>query len=782
MPSNHVVPPNHELADQSASWRPTLAFLRYAIVTIVVGSACYVTAVLAFTPEHLGRAYGPMVMILVALAAAWLLRKERTEPAILLLVCGIWLIIFGIAIFRGGVKVPIYYAHPLLVFLLGWLVSARAAAMTAGLTVAGTIGLVLAEAWGWLPQVVLAPSALHGIVQIFIIVLATAMVNYLVQAYRRQLDAVRRTNEVLRQSELKFATAFASSPVTVSIATLEEGRILEVNPNFERDFGWSRAEVLGRTAVEVGLWQASGQRAEFSDLLRRQGRVVNYETMWLHKNGSLRQISVSGVIVDIDGASCILAYTTDITERKEAEEQIQRLAFYDPLTSLPNRRLLMDRLGHAMAACVRHQQTGALLFIDLDNFKTLNDTHGHDKGDLLLKEVASRLMDCVREGDTVARLGGDEFVVMLEDLSGKPDEAARQAEVVGRKVLATLNEHYDIAPLRVHSTPSVGITLFGAQHENIEEPIKRADLAMYQAKSAGRNTLRFFDPRMQAMVSARAEMERDLRLALQLGQFSLHFQPQVQRAGEVCGVEALLRWQHPQRGAVPPGEFIPVAEETGLILPLGDDILRQACEQLARWADQPDMAHLTLSVNVSPRQFQQDNFVARVLGVLDRTGAPAQQLKLELTESLLITNVDEVIAKMDAIKARGVGFSLDDFGTGYSSLSYLKRLPLDQLKIDQGFVRDILVDPNDAAIARMVVVLAESLGLEVMAEGVETPEQQQALQAQGCHAYQGYLYSHPLPVEEFEALARQPGWPLLPGRAPRAAAGPAPGQPHGQQA
>ena len=307
----------------------------------------------------------------------------------------------------------------------------------------------------------------------------------------------------------------------------------------------------------------------------------------------------------------------------------------------------------------------------------------------------------------------------------------------------------------------MGITLFGAQHENIEEPLKRADLAMYQAKSAGRNTIRFFDPRMQAMVSARAALERDLRQALQLEQFSLHFQPQVQRGGLVSGVEVLLRWSHPERGMVPPGEFIALAEDTGLIIALGEDILQQACRQLALWAGQPAMAHLTLSVNVSPRQFQQDNFVELVLAVLERTGAPPQRLKLELTESLLIANIDDVITKMDAIKARGVGFSLDDFGTGYSSLSYLKRLPLDQLKIDQSFVRDILVDPNDAAIARMVIVLAESLGLEVMAEGVETIAQQQALHGQGCHAYQGYLYSRPLPLEEFERLALRPGWPII---------------------
>jgi diguanylate cyclase (GGDEF)-like protein/PAS domain S-box-containing protein len=759
--SRTPTPEVRELADSSQSWQPTRAFLRYAIVTIVGGSACYVAAVLGFTPEHVARTYGPIVLTALALFAAWLLRRGQVQAAIVLLASGIWLIILVVAIFRGGIKVPIYYAHPLLVFLLGWLVSARAAALTAGLTVASTIGLVIADARGWLPQVVPSPPALHGIVQIFIIVQAAAMVIYLVRAYRRQLDAVQHTNAVLRQSELKFATAFASSPVAVSIATLDEGRIIEVNANFERDFGWSRAEVQYQTAVEIGLWTDPTHRIEFADLLRRHGRVVNYEAVWHHKNGSLRNVSISGVIIELDDVPYILAYTTDITERKAAEEQIQRLAFYDPLTGLPNRRLLMDRLSHAMAACIRHQQTGVLLFIDLDNFKTLNDTYGHDKGDLLLKQVATRLSGCVREGDTVARLGGDEFVVMLEDLSGKPDEAARQAEIVGRKVLAALNEHYAIPPLRFHSTPSIGITLFGAQHENIEEPLKRADLAMYQAKSAGRNTIRFFDPRMQAMVAERAVMERDLRQALQQDQFTLHLQPQVQQGGRVCGAEALLRWRHPERGMVPPADFIPLAEDTGLILPLGERILEQACRQLALWAGRPELAHLTLSVNVSPRQFQQDNFVAQVLAALERTGAPPQRLKLELTESLLIANVDDVITKMDAIKARGVGFALDDFGTGYSSLSYLKRLPLDQLKIDQGFVRDILVDPNDAAIARMVIVLAESLGLEVMAEGVETLEQQQALQAQGCQAYQGFLYSRPLPLEAFEQLTRRPGWPVL---------------------
>ncbi|MCZ8293449.1 MAG: EAL domain-containing protein [Hylemonella sp.] len=719
-------------------------------------------------PQYSTLAWGQLAMSAVALVGAWLLRRKQYQAAVIWMASGVWVTITGIALFHDGVRTPIYFAHPIVVIFLGWVVGTRAAIVTVVLTSATTIGFIVADALGWLSAVAPTPPLLHGIVQVFVLLLSAALVIYLVQAYRERLEQMQRANseiaranEVLRQSELKFATAFASSPVAASIVTVEDGRVLAVNENFQRDFGWARTEMEGRQVKEVGLWLDPQLRQQWAEMLRRQGRTLNFETVWRHKNGALRNVSIAGELIDLDGVACILAYITDITARKAAEEQIQRLAFFDPLTNLPNRRLLMDRLEQAMSACTRHQRLGALLFIDLDNFKTLNDSYGHDKGDLLLKQVGARLVEVVRDGDTVARLGGDEFVVMLEDLSGDAMEAATQAESVGRKLSQSLNESYDIRPLSFHSTPSIGITLFGTEHESIEEPIKRADLAMYQAKAAGRNTLRFYDPRMQAMVAARAALERDLRLALQLDQFVLHYQPQVQRGGLVTGVEALLRWHHPERGLVPPGQFIALAEETGLIVPLGEHVLDMACEQLARWAGQPGVAHLTLSVNVSPRQFQQDNFVQQVLNALARTGAPAQRLKLEITENLLIANVDEVIAKMALLKSRGVGFSLDDFGTGYSSLSYLKRLPLDQLKIDQGFVRDILVDANDAAIARMVIVLAESLGLEVMAEGVETAEQQQALHAQGCHAYQGYLYSRPLPSEAFEQLAQQPGWPIL---------------------
>jgi diguanylate cyclase (GGDEF)-like protein len=440
-----------------------------------------------------------------------------------------------------------------------------------------------------------------------------------------------------------------------------------------------------------------------------------------------------------------------------ATEKIKKLAFYDPLTSLPNRRLLLILLERTLAASSRHQRNGALLFIDLDNFKVLNDTLGHDKGDLLLQQVAQRLSACIREGDTVARLGGDEFVVMLKDLSENPQEAAKDAKTVGENILVALNQIYQLAGYEHNCSASIGVTLFADRHGTIDDLLKQADLAMYQAKAAGRNSLRFFDPEMQAQIMARAVMESDLREAILKDEFHLYYQVQVAGERRLTGAEALVRWEHPQRGIVLPAEFIPLAEETGMILALGNWVLESACTQLAIWATRPEMAHLTVAVNVSARQLHHSDFVNQVLAVLERTGAKPHRLKLELTESLLISNVEDVIAKMTALKARGVGFSMDDFGTGYSSLSYLKRLPLDQLKIDQSFVRDILIDPNDAAIAKMIVALADSLGLAVIAEGVETEAQRDCLALMGCHTHQGYLFSRPLPLAEFEEYVKRGG-------------------------
>jgi diguanylate cyclase (GGDEF)-like protein/PAS domain S-box-containing protein len=465
---------------------------------------------------------------------------------------------------------------------------------------------------------------------------------------------------------------------------------------------------------------------------------------WMHGLGK--------VTYDDQGNPISLIGTVqDITERKLALEQIQSLAFFDPLTGLPNRRLLMDRLHQALAASLRHRQRGALMLIDLDNFKTLNDTHGHNQGDLLLQQVAARLKDCVRDGDSVARLGGDEFVVMLEDLSENALQAATQAAMVAEKILTRLGEGYDLGS-RAHScTSSIGIALFGDLVEAPDTLLMRSDLAMYRAKDAGRNTLCFYDPQMQVEITARVVLEEDLRAAIQQKQFSIHYQSQVNGQQQVTGVEALLRWQHPLRGLVPPVEFIPKAEKIGLILPLGLWVLESACRQLALWADRPQTAQLTMAVNVSVSQFHDSDFVDKVLATLKRTGARAELLKLELTESLLVANVDDIVLKMNVLRRAGIRFSLDDFGTGYSSLSLLKRLPLDQLKIDQSFVRNILSDPNDAAIAKMVIVLASTMGVQVIAEGVETIEQRDLLATLGCDNYQGYLFSRPLPIQEFEA-------------------------------
>jgi diguanylate cyclase (GGDEF)-like protein len=471
--------------------------------------------------------------------------------------------------------------------------------------------------------------------------------------------------------------------------------------------------------------------------------------------GLFMQASLFGVMSIVSAAGLWLLqrrYRDQFKERRSADRQIRKLAFFDQLTSLPNRILLMDRLRQCATSSDRSGSHGAILFIDLDNFKVLNDTLGHDMGDLLLKLVGERLGACLRAVDTVARLGGDEFVVMLTELSADEREAAVQVQAVGSKLVAALSQPYELNGVPYRSTSSIGATLFKGTGTPTDDLLKQADLAMYKAKADGRNAFRFFDPSMLAVMMERTALESDLREAVRGGHLLLHYQAQVVGDGRITGVEALARWPHPRRGMVSPAQFIPLAEETGLILPLGQWVLRTACSQLAAWADRPETAHLTIAVNVSAHQFGQPDFVDQVLATLRETGASPHRLKLELTESLLVANVGQLIEKMSALKAQGVGFSLDDFGTGYSSLAYLKRLPLDQLKIDQSFVRDVLTDPNDASIARTIIALAQSLNLGVIAEGVETAAQRDFLAASGCHSYQGYFFSRPLPLKDFERL------------------------------
>jgi len=570
----------------------------------------------------------------------------------------------------------------------------------------------------------------------------------------RDVTARHKSQEQLRLLESSIARLNDIVIITEAGPFSAPGpRIVFVNEAFERRTGYTPEEVLGRTPRL--LQGPATQRAEL-DRIRaamEQWQPARVDLINYKKNGEpfWVDLEVSPVWDHERKLTHWVAVGRDITERKTAEEKIQYLAFYDPLTRLPNRQLLLDRLQRALSDHDRPRE-GALMFIDLDNFKVLNDTLGHQKGDLLLQQVAERLRSCVARGDTVARLGGDEFVILLENSGHKPLQPAEGARIVSERILAKLGEPYLLSGYLHHSTCSIGVTLFGRAPWSVSELLKQADLAMYQAKNAGRNTVRFFDPEMQAVVTANATLATDLRQAWREGQFLLDYQPQVGADGRMTGVEALLRWRHPHRDIVMPSHFIPTAEDTSLIIPIGGWVLEQACAQLAEWAKRDDRKHLSIAVNVSVRQFRDPEFVDEVMRAIERAGIVPHKLKLELTESLLADGIEVTVAKMGSLKEMGVTLSLDDFGMGYSALSYLKRLPLDQLKIDREFVKDILTDENDAAIARTIIGLAQSLGLGVIAEGVETQAQRAFLAQQGCHEYQGYLFCKPLPIGELEAF------------------------------
>ncbi|UCU98285.1 putative bifunctional diguanylate cyclase/phosphodiesterase [Acidovorax radicis] len=576
----------------------------------------------------------------------------------------------------------------------------------------------------------------------------------MVRTFADVSDYVRVEKE-LRESEARFRSLSDLSSDWYWEHDAE-GRFVQLAGDLSVN-GIPLSDVLGHTRWELGaLNMTDADWAVHRAVLASHQPFRDLELQRERPDGSLHWISVSGVPV-FDDSGALRGYRgvgRDITERKQVEIQIERLAFYDALTGLPNRRLLVDRLQHATLAVARARNQGALLFIDLDNFKDLNDTLGHDTGDQLLLQVARRLKACVRESDTVARFGGDEFVVLVEGLSADTPQASAEAALVASHIATTLGKPYALGDLSHHSTPSIGIALFGQQACTVDELLKQADLAMYQAKAAGRNTQRFFDPDMQIAASHRAALEADLRRGLHDKELVLFYQPIVDGKGRLQGAEALVRWRHPRRSMVSPAEFIPLAEQTGLILPLGQWVLEAACAQLVAWSRSALTRDFFLSVNVSVRQFRQPDFVACVLGALDATGANPERLKLELTESLLMADVEDIIARMEHLRRYGVGFSLDDFGTGYSSLSYLKRLPLDQLKIDQGFVRDLQTDPNDAAIVRTILALADSLDLDVVAEGVETTGQLDFLQRHGCNAFQGYLFGRPMPAEMLERALR----------------------------
>lgn len=563
----------------------------------------------------------------------------------------------------------------------------------------------------------------------------------------RDITERKQVEEMLRISAIAFESQSGM------IVTTANALILRVNRAFTTLTGYSAQEMLGQTPklLSSGRHDKAFFKAMW-DVLKETGHWQG-EIWNRHKNGLVfaEWLSISAVTAPDGSVSHYVGTYADITENKDAVAEIHRLAYYDPLTHLPNRRMLQDRLGQELSAVARKRVHGAILFLDLDNFKSLNDTRGHDAGDQLLVEVARRLRAAVREGDIVGRLGGDEFVVLLQDLSVEAETAAIQTKLIGEKVLDELIRPYKFDEYEFQCSASIGIRLYREQG-TVEELLRHADIAMYQAKTSGGKSLCFFDPAMQTLVTARADMEKDLRRALEQNQFKLYFQSQVVRNRDIVGAEVLLRWQHPEQGLVSPLDFIPLAEKTSLILPIGQWVLENACKQLKDWGGDSHTRHVQLAVNVSTRQFRQPNFVDQIKQVLRNNAISIDMLKLELTESLVLDNINDTITKMHALREVGVRFSLDDFGTGYSSFSYLTQLPLDQLKIDRSFVRNIGVKATDAIIVQTIIGMAHNLGIEVIAEGVETEAQRDFLEQHGCSACQGFLFSKPVPIEEFEEL------------------------------
>lgn len=595
---------------------------------------------------------------------------------------------------------------------------------------------------------------------------------------KRALRQLAAAQEVLRVSEERYRAAFETSLDAIAICRMDDGMFVDVNRSFFDLVGYQRAELVGQTSAEtsiwvdpdgedhsrvfldvagrsseeLNIWDDPGDRERLMEILRKDSVCRAFEAKLRRKSGETIWGQVSASTIELEAVPCVLLVIRDISEAKAAEDKIENLSYYDPLTCLPNRSLLLERLRQSLTNRGEHNRYHALMLFDLDQFNLVNDALGHQVGDLLLQEYARRIFSCIREGDILARLNGDEFAVMLADLSEVSEaEAATQAQFIAQRVLASVAQPYLLGGRECRCTASVGITLFDNQDSSAEEIIQQSDIAINQAKNVGRNCLRFFAPALQAAVSARVAMEEDLRLAIERNEFVLYYQPQLYNK-RIIGAEALIRWRHPTLGLVLPDKFIPLAEETGLILKLGDWVLETACRQTAAWKRSKEMDGITIAVNISARQIHQPTFVEKVLSTLRRTGVDPHHIQMELTEGSLVTDIESVIARMSDLRAYGLQFSVDDFGVGYSSLSYLKRLPLDKLKIDRLFVRDILQDKSSSAIAQAIISLCRAMNLSVIAEGVESEEQREHLAGLGCHAYQGYLFSRALPAEEFERL------------------------------
>ncbi len=573
------------------------------------------------------------------------------------------------------------------------------------------------------------------------------------EALRQAIGELNQSHLKLKENEIKYRSIFENLQ-DVYFEMQLDGMVTEVSPSVSHFSLYRRADIIANPIGKI--FTNSKNRERLMSRLKTEGSVTDYEIYLQDKDGTQVPCSLSARYQEPQGQSAakICGTLRDITERKQAEARIEYLAYFDALTELPNRRLLLDRLEQNISRARRYGHYGAMLFLDLDRFKNINDSLGHPIGDALLKEVSKRLTHDLRAEDTVSRLGGDEFVMLLTDLGADPADGAAIAQQKAEQIQARLAEKYHIMGHELHVTPSIGVAMFPTSedaHETGNDILRHADTAMYRAKDDGRDTVRFFLPSMQAAADSRLAIEKELRYALEKNELSLNFQPQVNSSGQIMGAETLVRWNHATKGFISPATFIPVAEATGLILPIGEWILRKSCEQLKQWTDAGlDVHHL--AVNVSPRQFRQPDFLNQVCSILQETGAEASKLGLELTEGMVIDNIYDTIEKMQGLKQLGVELSIDDFGTGYSSLTYLKRMPLDILKIDQSFVRDIETDANDAAIVDTIISMANHLDLKVIAEGVETEFELNFLADKGCKLYQGYHFSRPLPADQFTIM------------------------------
>jgi diguanylate cyclase (GGDEF)-like protein/PAS domain S-box-containing protein len=568
--------------------------------------------------------------------------------------------------------------------------------------------------------------------------------------------ALTNITERIKMEKQQRISAIAFETHEAILITDEDNNIIRVNQAFQKITGYSEEEVIGKNPriLTSGRQSKEFYAAMWKCLL--ESGTWEGEIWDTRKDGQVypKWITITAVKDSADKTRSYVGIFSDISLRKKAEEDIYSLAFYDPLTKLPNRQNFLERIAQAQSISARSHLYGALIFLDIDRFKTLNDTLGHDQGDVFLVEVARRLRKCVREIDTVARLGGDEFVVLMEEIDADEEAASQRVALVAEKIRLAIAEPYLLKGHQLHSSCSLGVCICRGDDEPIEALLKQADMAMYQAKQSGRDSVRFFNPAMQLAVETRASLESDMRHAITEGQFQLYYQIQVNNEGRPIGAEALIRWMHPARGLVLPMEFIPIAEESSLILDIGHWVMETACKQLSAWSKREDTRYLQLAINVSAAQFQKHDFVNTVATMVHAHQIDPNLLKLELTEAVVLDDVSNVIAKMHALKALGIRMSLDDFGTGYSSLSYLKQLPLDQIKIDRSFVRDVTTDTSDAVMVQTIINLAQNFRMNVIAEGVETEAQLNFLKQNGCMAYQGYLFSKPVPIEAFETLLK----------------------------